>query len=80
MAAAAEVINPIYNLNNPPIVTLSENNQANQDLRCLNYIFQIKYRGKTSWNYTCPHCKTQKASLSVRSHGNQPEDGLITQQ
>ena len=74
MAEALEVLEIVeYSLNKPPLITQILNLQKNLDLRCLNYIYQVKSKGKFSWSFLCPHCKgTKKGSISVKADDNGP--------
>ena len=59
--------NQNYSLNNLPEITFVVNNQGKKDLRCLNYLYQIKLTGVQSALYRC-HTKGCYASLSLRTH------------
>ena len=59
--------NQQYSLANLPEITFAVNNQGNRDLRCLNYIYQIKSMGVQSALYRC-HTKGCYASISLKTH------------
>ena len=59
--------NQQYSLANLPEITFTVNNQGNKDLRCLNYLYQIKSMGVQSALYRC-HTKGCYASISLKTH------------
>ena len=59
--------NQIYSLSNLPEITFVVNNQGKKDLRCSNYLYQIKSMGPQSALYRCQTIGLY-TSLSLRTH------------
>ena len=51
-----------------PNIEFTENNRGGLDIRCENYIFQVKTTGKKAALYRCPTKKPNQCLASIR-HG-----------
>ena len=68
--------NQEYSFANLPEITFIVNNQGNKDLRCLNYLYQIKSMGDQSAHYRY-HAKGYYASKSLKTHKVDEVNGVI---
>jgi hypothetical protein len=66
-----EVLIPYDCRNNKPKIEFIKNNVKNDDILCLNYVYQRHAKGKYVWNYTC-RVKGCNASISLRLDGGAP--------
>ena len=63
---------------NLPEITFVVNNQGNKDIRCLNYLYQIKSMGVQSALYRC-HTKGCYASISLKTYKVDEVNGSLNQ-
>ena len=57
-----------------PSIEFTENNRGGLDIRCENYIYQIKTTGKQKALYRCPTKKPNQCFASISLKTYIPED------
>ena len=65
-----------YSLINPPPVEYILNNQSGKDIRCLNYVYQLKTAGKKSASFVCSGSSCY-SSISLNTHQIDGENKIV---